>query len=77
MTKVNFPLSNREEKVWTYILGYFVDQGYSPTRQEIADGVGFNHRNEATECVDNMTKKGWLKTNQNRWRNIIDPKNYA
>lgn len=76
MTKPRLPLSKREDKVWTYILGYFADNEYSPTRQEIADGVGFNHRNEATKCVNNMVKKGWLKTKKNEGRNIIDPKLY-
>jgi len=73
MIEIKAPLSKREDKVWTYILGYFSDNGYSPTRQEIADGVGFNHRNDATECIENMVKKGWLKLDQEKHRNIIDP----
>jgi len=67
------PLSKREKKVWYFILGYFADYDYSPTRQEIANAVGFNSRNEATECIENMVKKGWLKINRGQYRNIIDP----
>lgn len=76
-TNIKFPLSERGEKVWTYILGYFSDKNYSPTRQEIADAVGFNHRNEATECINNMIKKGWIRVVPGKARNIIDPIDYA
>ncbi len=31
------PLTKKEEDVFAYILGYIVDNGYSPTRREIAD----------------------------------------
>ncbi len=37
MARINLPLTKREEDVFAYILGYIVDNGYSPTRQEIAD----------------------------------------
>ena len=74
MGKVKLPLSKREQKVWHYVLGYFSDYAYSPTRQEIADAVGFSDRREATDCVHNMLKKGWVKLNNEKYRNIIDPK---
>jgi SOS-response transcriptional repressor LexA len=73
MLKRNAPLSKREAKVWEYLLKYFADYGYSPTRQEIANGVGFSHRNHATECIVSMIKKGWLKLNERLYRNIVDP----
>lgn len=37
MAKINLPLTKREEDVFAYILGYIMDNGFSPTRQEIAD----------------------------------------
>lgn len=37
MAKINLPLTKREEDVFAYILGYIVDNGFAPTRQEIGD----------------------------------------
>jgi len=36
MARINLPLTKREEDVFAYILGYIVDNGWAPTRQEIA-----------------------------------------
>ena len=76
--KPNAPLSKREERVRTYILGYFSDHGYAPTHQEVANAMdfqGINNRRQATDCILNMTRKGWLKIDPNKkHRNIIDPK---
>lgn len=36
MIKSHIPLTKREEDIFAYILGYIVDNSYSPTRQEIA-----------------------------------------
>lgn len=35
--KAHLPLTEREEDIFAYILGYVVDNRFSPTRQEIAD----------------------------------------
>ena len=71
------PLSERENKIWEYILRYFEDHTYSPTRKEIADGIGLETPQEVEDCLQNMVKKCWLKLDQRKWRNIIDPKDYG
>ena len=71
---IKAPLSRLDKKVWTFVLGYFNDHGYSPTRQEIADALGLSHRNNVSWRIQAMVKKGWLQTKPPTvQRNIIDP----
>ena len=73
MKNVKAPLSENEKMVWGFINSYFCDYPYSPTRKEIAEGVGFLSIQQADDCVRNMVNKGWLKLSGRGWRNIIDP----
>ena len=76
MKKVKEKLSDREKQIWVYLLGYFSDNGYSPTRQEIADVLKFSNLPQIHKCLYNMQKKGWIKLSEHKWRNIIDPQKY-
>jgi len=64
------PLTDREQKIWGYILGYMADNGYSPTRQEIADSLKFNNRQIVQVHLVNMMKKGYVDLKGRGWRNI-------
>jgi len=73
MKNVKAPLSKKEKKVWEFLMSYFADYPYAPTRKEIKEGVGFLHIQQADRCIVNMVNKGWLKLKGRGWRNIIDP----
>lgn len=78
MRNTRLPLTKNEEKVWHYILGYFSDNTFSPTLHEIADAVGFNNRQRVHALIKNIQKKGYpIWHNNNKHRNIGDPKDYA
>lgn len=67
--KTGFPLSKRQNEVWGFILGYLSDNGYPPTRREIA-----THMDITVPGVQNhlamMVDKGYLKINERAWRGI-------
>jgi|GEM_PF-3310399 len=39
MNLTHLPLTKKESDILAYIYGYIDDNGYSPTRQEIADNI--------------------------------------
>jgi len=55
--KNHLPLTEREQEVFAYILGYIVDNGYSPTRQEIANKFEFTPQG-AQKFVQSLVDKG-------------------
>jgi SOS-response transcriptional repressor LexA len=63
------PLTEKENEVLAYIYGYISDNGFSPTRQEIAKKIKTS-RPGADYFVTQLVEKGKLKIGQNKWRNI-------
>lgn len=62
-------LTKTQESVYAYIAGYIMDNGYSPTYQEIA--IRTDLTTQAVEGhVKNIVKKGWLKFNGKKFRKI-------
>jgi len=74
MAKINLPLTKREEDIFAYVLGFIVDNGYSPTRQEIADKFEFTPMG-AQKFIQALADKGKIKVLKKRggkvWRNIV------
>jgi SOS-response transcriptional repressor LexA len=70
------PLSKRENEIWVYLLGYFVDHKYSPLKREIKEALKFSSIQQIDKCLKNMEKKRWIRFHAKKWkhRNIIDPK---
>ena len=60
MNRKKLPLTKREEDIFAYILGYIVDNEYSPTRQEIADQFGITPMG-AQKFVKVLEAKGKVK----------------
>jgi DNA-binding MarR family transcriptional regulator len=58
--KINLPLTKREEEIFVYILGYIVDNEYSPTRREIAERFDMGISG-ADKFVSSLVDKGKLK----------------
>lgn len=65
MAKINLPLTKREEDVFAFILGYIVDNEFSPTRQEIADEFMISVQG-AQKFVQNLINKGKVRTIKQR-----------
>ena len=63
------PLTKKEEDILAYIYGYTEDNGYSPTRQEIAWKFEMT-KNGADYFVLQLEKKGKIKICGSKWRNI-------
>ena len=75
MAKVNLPLTKKEEDVFVYLLGYIVDYGYSPTRQEVGNKFEITPQG-AQKFIQSLIDKGKIKTVKQRGkhrttRNIV------
>ena len=63
------PLTDKEERIKCFIYGYIDDNGYSPTRQEIADK--FKMTSQAADYfINQLVEKGKFKLSAGKWRNI-------
>lgn len=63
------PITEKENEILAFIYGYIDDNGYSPTRQEIADKFKMSSRG-ADYFVSQLENKNKLKIASNKWRNI-------
>lgn len=54
------PLTQKEQEVYSYILGYISDNGYSPTREEIGAKFGISSPG-ANNFVKNLVRKEKLE----------------
>lgn len=54
------PLTDKEEQVLAYIYGYIDENGYSPTRKEIADKFEIT-RQGAESFISNLELKGKIR----------------
>lgn len=67
------PLKETEQKIWEYILGYFADHASSPTRNEIADHLGYPRKSGPQTVqwfLSSMQAKGYIVLKPRKWRNI-------
>jgi len=68
------PLQGRAQEVWAYLLGYFEDNNFMPTLQEIGDRFG-KSRQWADQVVAELERQGHIKTDPRKLRGItIAPK---
>jgi len=63
-------LTERQRRVMDFIAGFLRDQGYSPSFQEIADGVGLNSIATVHKHVATLERKGFLKRGHNQSRSL-------
>ena len=63
-------LTKRQEEVLTFIKKYSAEHGYPPAIREICDGVGLNSPATVFVHVKNLENKGYLKTENNKFRAI-------
>lgn len=68
------PISKVAEGVWTYVLGYYKDNGYMPTIKEIGDHAGedgvIRSKEWARLCLLELQKQGRLEVTPGKHRGI-------
>jgi SOS-response transcriptional repressor LexA len=64
-----------QNEIWSYILSYYEDYGYSPLRREIANALSKEGRVISPQLVQyhlwNLKKRGKIHFNPLRKRNIL------
>jgi len=63
-------VTKRQREVLDFIQGFEADRNYSPSFQEIADGLGLNSLATVHKHVHNLKRKGLLKGDDNRSRSL-------
>jgi len=69
-------LTKRQRQIYDYIAEFVSRNGYSPSFEEIGDGMGLSSLATVHKHISNLEKKGLLKRDYNRSRSIdvIPPK---
>jgi len=63
-------ITRRQRQVYDYIADFVQTRGYSPSFEEIGDGMGLNSLATVHKHISNLEKKGLLKRDYNRSRSI-------
>lgn len=63
------PLTKTQENIYAFVAGYYDDNGYAPTGQEIAEKFGTTSQ-VVDQHLRNIAAKGWIKFNGKRYRKI-------
>ncbi len=69
-------ITKRQKQVYDFISDFVASNGYSPSFEEIGDGLGLSSLATVHKHISNLEKKGLLKRDYNRSRSIdvIPPK---
>jgi repressor LexA len=63
-------ITKRQREVYDYIQGFMQAKGYSPSFEEIGQGLGLSSLATVHKHISNLEKKGLLKRDYNRSRSI-------
>ena len=63
-------ITRRQRQVYDYIARFVQDKGYSPSFEEIGDGMGLNSLATVHKHISNLETKGLIKRGYNRSRSI-------
>src|ERR1700750_499668 len=63
-------LTRREKQVYDFISSFVDRNGYSPSFEEIAEGMGLSSLATVHKHIGNLQSKGLLKRDYNRSRSI-------
>ena len=63
-------ITRRQHEVLTFIRQFVEERGYSPSFEEIGDGLGLSSLATVHKHVSNLEQKGLLKRGYNRSRSI-------
>jgi repressor LexA len=69
-------LTKRQRQVYDFIAGFVQNKGYSPSFEEIGDGLGLSSLATVHKHITNLEKKGLLRRDYNRSRSldVLPPK---
>jgi repressor LexA len=70
LTLLAMAITKRQRDVLDFIAGFVRNNGYSPSFEEIGEGLGLNSLATVHKHVSNLEKKGLLKRDFNRSRSI-------
>jgi repressor LexA len=72
-------LTRRQKQLYDFISGFVEKNGYSPSYQEIGEGLGLRSLATVHKHIGNLEQKGLLKRDANRSRSIdlLKPKGKA
>src|SRR5229473_1765382 len=63
-------ITKRQRQVYDFIYGFVQKNGYSPSFEEIGNGLGLSSLATVHKHITNLEKKGLLKRDYNRSRSI-------
>lgn len=63
-------ITRRQKEVLDFLSGFTADNGYSPSYEEIASGLGLNSLATVHKHITNLQEKGLLQRAHNRSRSI-------
>jgi len=63
-------ITKRQRQVYDFISSFVQNNGYSPSFEEIGDGLGLSSLATVHKHISNLEKKGLLKRDYNRSRSI-------
>ena len=63
-------LTKRQRQVYDYIAGFVQKNGYSPSFEEIGEGMGLSSLATVHKHISNLEKKGLLRRDYNRSRSL-------
>jgi repressor LexA len=63
-------LTRRQKELYDFLLNFVDQHGYSPSFEEIAEGMGLNSLATVHKHITNLEQKGLLKRDYNRSRSI-------
>lgn len=63
-------ITKRQRQVYDFIHGFVQENGYSPSFEEIGNGLGLSSLATVHKHISNLEKKGLLKRDYNRSRSI-------
>lgn len=54
-------LTEREQQAYDFIVNYFKDNGFSPSYQEIAEGIYYGSATSVTPIIQKLKDKGYIE----------------
>jgi repressor LexA len=67
---VRMAITRRQRQVYDFISRFVAEKGYSPSFEEIGEGLGLNSLATVHKHISNLEKKGLLTRDYNRSRSI-------
>lgn len=58
-TRIN--LSRKQRELYDYLSNFVAENGYAPTYQQMADGLGLKSRSSIFRRIKEMQMRGWIE----------------